>query len=125
MHDYYDIRLRDIMDIEERCITTKSDDKRPPLSEPETNLFNDCYEEYNKGYMKEKPNKNKWGQTKWITDLREVSISRAVKDFGGNSIHIWKSRINICLSAGMICYILGMIISFCYVVLFIWHYYDS
>jgi hypothetical protein len=124
VHDYYDMRLRDIMDIEERCISYKSDDKKTPLSKPETDYFKYLYEEYHKGYEKERPNKDKWGKTKWTSQLREVSILRAVKDFGGNSLSIWKSRINLCLGIGMICYILGMIISFGYVVLFIWHYYD-
>lgn len=124
VHDYYDKRLRDIADIEERRIPFKSDDNRPPLSKPEIDYFDNLYEEYNEGYKKERSNKEKWGQTKWTSQLREDSISRAVKDFGGNSLHIWKSRINLCLGAGMGCYILGMIISFGYAVLFIWYYYD-
>jgi len=126
VHDYHDMRLRDITDIEERQrhYSHKSGDDRPPLSKPETKFFNALYEEYRKGYEKERVNKEKWGETKWTNNLREVSISRAVIDFGGSSLHIWKSRINFCLGFGMICYILGMIISFSYVINFIWYYYD-
>jgi len=40
-HDYYDKRLRDITDIEERRISSKSDEKKPPLSKAETDFFND------------------------------------------------------------------------------------
>lgn len=122
VHDYYDMRLRDITDIEERHYSRKSDDYRPPLSKPETKFFDAIYKEYRIGYEKECLNKEKWGQTDWTSNLREVSILRAVNDFGGSSLHIWKSRINFCLGVGIICYVLGMIISFGYVIHFIWYY---
>lgn len=124
VHDYYDMRLRDITDIEERHISSKSAESRPPLSKSETEFFSALYEEYHKGYNEERYDKDKWGRTKWTTSLREESISRAVADFGGKSLHIWKSRINLCLALGIICYLSGMIISVGYVFFFLWYYYD-
>jgi hypothetical protein len=93
VHDYYDMRLRDITDIEERHIS-KSDENKPPLSKFETDYFNALSKEYHDGYNKERSDKSKWGRTKWIINLRAESISRAVADFGGKSLHIWNARIN-------------------------------
>lgn len=120
LRDYYDMRLRDIMEIEER-ITSKKQDQISP-SQSEIKYFETIYSEYSDGYNKEHPKKENFGQTKWTNDLREKSISMAIADFGGESLHICKARINKLLAAGAICHLLGLIISIYYVTTFLLYY---
>lgn len=117
--EFYDMRLRDITDIFDRAASGKT-----PLSTPEDKYVEDIYEEYNKGYLEEHSNKNLWGKTKWLSDLRISNISRTIDDFGGGSIHIWNARMNRFLLLGSFFYIVGLVISVCYVLSFLWYYYD-
>jgi hypothetical protein len=117
--DYRDMRLREINKIHERYL--KND---PLLSIAEKDYYTAIYKEYDKGYREESLDKEKWGQTKWINDLREESISQSVADFGGKSLHMRNVRINRLSGIGVILYLSGLAISVWYVITFIWCHYD-
>jgi len=117
--EYYDTRLREIKDISERRSSSKPAGNDFPLSRPEKDLLESIENKYHEEYFKEHSNREKWGQTKWIPELIEQSISRSVSDFGGRGLNILSARVNLLLAIGMFCYLSGLIICIIYVCTFL------
>lgn len=122
--DYYDKRLREIQDIDERLLRPNSTESKNPVSPAEKEFIQCLYDEYHKGYDSERADRSRWGKTEWTPTLRLKSMERAIDDFGGKSLNILKTPINRFLIAGTICYLAGLIISIVYVALFLWFFYD-
>jgi len=105
--DLNDERIREVTQIQERLVKDKDS-----LSKAEI----DCYYKIKKEY--DDAHKT-YDDRDWIDTLRDKSIERAVKDFGGESMYTGRAPIPDWLGVGAIFYGVGLLLSVFYILFFV------
>lgn len=114
--EFHDMRLRDLMDMDDRRVPTEPDHQHP-LSPPEKELLKTISEKHRKDWSEGRKNE-------WFGQLREHNIERIVKGFGGDSMYLIRIPTYIGLLLGTTLYLMGLAISTGYVAWFLFRFYD-
>lgn len=114
--DFYDMRLRDLMDMNDRRVPQEPNYPHP-LSPAEKKFMDTVSEKHRKDWSEGVRNE-------WFGNLRESNIERIITGFGGNSMYAGSTPAYLGLLFGTGFYLAGLVVSIIYVSWFLLNFYD-